>query len=243
MDLSGSQAPVHRSPSPSILGDPSTVTMHETPASPHPCAQAGHPMDLSGSNNPVLPASSPSPSGDPPKVTVPFPMQVHLSSCIPVASPIESPGDPIPLHARRDLSQFIVDDNSSPTSRSLCSEGRDLSVISNSNFPRGGHRLDPATSPSAKGGRLPSNQAPKGPPVSGKSDAHLSSPLHETAPLLSPSLPAGPIPGGPKGSLYGKISGLLLKGEKSKPKGEIHVSGKGENQVPRKRTNGKPKNE
>ena len=219
MDLSGSQAPVHQSPSPSPVGAPANVTMHETPA------------------------SSPSLSGDPPNVTVSSPVRVHLSSCIPVVSPIESPGDPIPLHARRDLSQFIVDDNSPPTSRSLGSDGRDLSVISRSNFPRGGHRLDPATSPSVKGGRPPSTQAPKGPPAYGKSDSHLVSSLHATAPQLLSSLPAGPITSGQKGSLYGKVSNLLLKGKKSKPKGEIHVSSNGENTVPRKWTNGKPTSE
>ena len=139
-----------------------------------------------------------------------------------------TPGIPIPLHAKRDLSQFIADDNSPPTSRSTpqASDGRDLSTISHFNFPRGGHRLDPATSSSTGGGKPKSNQAPKGTPCSGKSAVQPSFPLHETAPSGAQSMPEyGKTKSGKtKSNLY--LSYLLGKGKtepstfgKSKPKG------------------------
>ena len=85
----------------------------------------------------------------------------------PEISPEEKPTDPpaqnLPLRETtfpstpRDLSAFIVDDNS-PPSRSTMSRlqprrsgGRNLSVVKQSNFARGGHRLAPTT-PSPKGG-------------------------------------------------------------------------------------------
>ena len=250
------------SPSPLSLSNlhvnPTESTLPRTPlhADPSPRAPTTTPIDLSGSNPPASPMPSPSPLGDPPKAaappvsspsplgdpprdTAPLPKWVQLSSFIPVVSPTASPADPVPLHARRDLTQFLVDDNSPPQSRPLCSDGRNLSVISQTNFPRGGHRVDSTPSPSVKGERPSSNRTTKGTSTPGNSDTQLPSPLHVTVPLVSSSPPAGPISGVPKGSLYGKPVESSMKGKQPKPKGEIHVLGKGEPQVPRKWTNGK----
>ena len=93
---------------------------------------------LPSSRAPVAPTSVESQHTAPePTVAAPkSPIRMNLSSCIPESTP-------------RDLSRFLVDDNSPPMSLSQCSDGRDLSVISGLNFPRGGHRVDP-TAPTAK---------------------------------------------------------------------------------------------
>ena len=112
------------------------------------------------------------PSSDRPKDVTPSPMQVNLSSCIPDVKSIT-----------RDLSRFLVDDLS-PTSTGgpRCSDGRDLSAIRRQNFPRGGHRLEPASSSSKDGGSSQSKPAPAYAFGSGKPSALPVSSSHETSP-------------------------------------------------------------
>ena len=139
-----------------------------------------------------------------------------------------TPGIPIHLHAGRDLSQFIVNDDSPPTSRLTprASDGRDLSTISRRNFPRGGHRLDPASSSSKGGWNTNSNQASKGAPGSGKTAVQPAPSLNETAPSGAQYSPeyGKSKPGKPKASLclsylLGKCKNEPSAFGKSKPQG------------------------
>ena len=125
---------------------------------------------------------SSSPTGDPPSATPQSPMRVNLSSCIPAGTTPVSPGKNNPVRTPRDLSQFLVGDNSPPMSRSTprCSDGRDLSFISSLNFPRGGHRLDPTAPSSSEDGHSRPTQAPKGSPGSGKPAVRPISPSSVT---------------------------------------------------------------
>ena len=126
------------------------------------------------------PPSSDQPISDvnrPTDVTPP-PLHVNLSSCIPDVPSLT-----------RDLSRFLVNDFSPPsTGGPRCSDGRDLSTIRRHNFPRGGHREDPASSSSKDGWSSKSRQAPAysfgfgKPPASPISSLHgKSPPLHESS--------------------------------------------------------------
>ena len=125
---------------------------------------------------------SSSPTGDPPSATPQSPMRVNLSSCIPEGTTPVTPGKNNPVRTPRDLSQFLVDDNSPPMSRSTprCSDGRDLSFISSFNFPRGGHRLDPTAPSSSEDGHSRPTQAPTGSLGSGKPAVRPISPSSVT---------------------------------------------------------------
>ena len=95
--------------------------------------------------------------------------------------------EPNPSSAPRDLSRFMVDDNSPLSQRNVsrleprCSDGRNLSAIKRTNYVRGGHRLDPDT-PSSKGGlRAKSKQELAFLFGSGKSALMPDPPLHENS--------------------------------------------------------------
>ena len=66
------------------------------------------------------------------------------------ATPVVSETPPIVTPSPRDLSEFMVEDNSPPPKSSVsrleprCSESRNLSALKQSNFARGGYRLYPA---------------------------------------------------------------------------------------------------
>ena len=110
------------------------------------------------------------------------PMRMNLSSCIPGRTIPVTPGSNNPARTPRDLSQFLVDDNSPPMSRSThqCSDGRDLSFISSINFPRGGHRLDPTAPSSSEDGHSRTTQASKNIPGSGNPAVRPISPSSVT---------------------------------------------------------------
>ena len=157
--------------------DPTSVHANPSPTPPLPHEKSSAPLPATMS--PSMPSMRP-------------PMQVNLTSCIPDERP-----------AARDLSQFVVDDNSPPPS---CSDGRNLNVVSQHNFPRGGHRLDPAPPPFLG---------------SGKSAVKPASPLHD-----APSLHEIPTKlGKSKSDLYlfynkGKGKSEMSTYGKSKPQGK-----------------------
>ena len=139
-------------------------------------------MDLTQTPAPGKILDPPSPLGDPNEATMHLPIKVNLSSCIPKGTLPDTPGKTDPVHAPRDLSKFLVDDNSPPTSRSTaqCSDGRNLSYISSCNFPRGGHRVDPAAPSSSEDGHYKTSRAPKGSQGPGKPAVRPISPSSVT---------------------------------------------------------------
>ena len=175
-------------PSPLSLSKLQDVPLQDTPhqipvhVSPSPRSQEAQPMDLTQTPAPGKILDPPSPLGDPNEATTHLPIKVNLSSCIPKGTLPDTPGKTDPAHAPRDLSQFLVDDNSPLTSRSTpqCSDGRNLSFISSCNYPRGGHRLDPSAPPSSEDGHSKSTRTPKGSPGPGKPAVRPISPSSVT---------------------------------------------------------------
>ena len=161
-----------------------------------------------------MPALTTSPEEKPP-------LREKTSILSPEDKPIVKPELTIPVPATtplstpRDLSMFEVDDNSPPfqVNRSRleprCSDGRNLSAIKQTNFVRGGHRLDPDAS-SSKGG------------LQAKSQQKLSFLFGQGKPVSAPTTP-----------LHGKSPrGEQIALERGKFTSTLHSSygkGKGEN--------------
>ena len=104
----------------------SLARLHETSSASDPSNATVH---ASQQSPPSMHARSPAqPTEVKPVVT--------LESTIPLP-------DASSLSSLRDLTKFMVDDDSPSRSVPRCSDGRNLSVNRPSNFPRGGHRLEP----------------------------------------------------------------------------------------------------
>ena len=105
---------------------------------------APHPLSLSDLHEPPTASAPPKASLHATSLTKPTEVKpiVTLESTIPPPASNHS-------SAMRDLSKFLVDDDS--PSRSRCSDGRNLLGNRPHNLPRGGHRLEPDQSMSEKG--------------------------------------------------------------------------------------------
>ena len=185
-------------------------------------------MDLTAPSPLSLSRLREKPPGNPPEDKTPrdiTPAEVdrpprRSRESLPTA-PVASVTPPIFSSSPRDLSAFIVDDNSPPSKSAMsrleprCSDGRNLSVVKQSNFERGGHRLSPANQ-SPKGGlRAKSKQELRFLFGSGKQDYEQNPSLREQSKLDEQNTP---LRGKSKSDLY--VSYWKGKGESDFYKGK-----------------------